>query len=103
MQRLNERFFKTDIASWYDSEQRQLWMINDPIAEREDAWNLWYVFDVYGFLITDYRWWGMWMPSMLKDRRFDIFCAMAAFAKSCDHSDHEISMPADRHARGRTG
>ena len=64
MQRFNQRFFKTDIASWYDSEQRQLWMINDPIAEREDAWNLWYVFDVCGFLITDYRWWGVWMPHL---------------------------------------
>ena len=62
MQRFNQRFYKTDIASWYDSEQRQLWMIDDPIAEREDAWNLWYVFDVYGFLITDYRWWGVWNP-----------------------------------------
>ena len=37
------------------------------------------------------------------DRPFEIFCAMAAFAKSCDHADLEIIVRADRYARRRTG
>ena len=52
-----QRFHKTDLSSWYDTEYRQPWMIDDPVAERADVWNVWYVFDDDGLLITDYRWW----------------------------------------------
>ena len=34
-----ERYYKIDFDAWYDTEERLLWRIDDPIAEREDAWN----------------------------------------------------------------
>ena len=40
-----------------------LWRIDDPIAEREDAWNWWQIFDDHGTLMHEYWWWGGWMPS----------------------------------------
>ena len=58
-----DRYYKIDFDAWYDTEERVLWMIDDPIAEREDAWNWWQIFDDHGAIITEYWWWGVWMPS----------------------------------------
>ena len=58
-----ERYYKIDRDAWYDTEERVLWRIDDPIAEREDAWNRWQIFDDHGTLMHEYWWWGVWMPS----------------------------------------
>ena len=56
------RFHNVDWDSWYDSEVRVLWLIDDPYSERADDWNLWSIYDDHCVLTGTYWWWGLWAP-----------------------------------------